>query len=177
MNDILLELADAMLPQTGLTALFKKRKDFWEIFAGRHEEISALCSTMRAALPCLQDVCEGLSRIDVKGEEVKRQLHVAALAGQYLADVVPDEVAKNALVGRAAALFQTSLRMTEASALREAARFTYQSLAERIQEIVLLTLPAWVERIRILHAQKSQGDSALIPMRKGIAEMIEKLKT
>lgn len=174
-NDILLELADAMLPQTGFAAVFKKRKDFWGIFARRSEEIAGLCAAMKAALPCLQNVCDGLTRLDEKSAGVQLQLSAGALASQYLADLVADDVARNALIGRSAALFQTRLRMAEADAMRDAARFTYRSLAERIQEIILLTLPAWVERIRMLAARKNQDDLEFDPVRKDVSEMIERL--
>lgn len=141
---------------------------FWKSNAGpaalleaRQSELAQLRQHLADALPSLRSLQAELQGIGSELAPLAVQLEALSLAAHYMADAL-DAAADpraHALMQRASALAQTVLHIHGGLQLRQGSQHSLDGLIHRIQDSVLLALPAWMEKVALATQARQLNDT------------------
>lgn len=158
-------------------AFWKKKCTPAEELADHSGEINQIRSILERALPKLDGIREKLELITREIEKSVRHIHAEALAAQYLADKLnsSDQQKSHILQTQSISLMKTVALVQEGIALRNVTISQIEALSNKIRESVLVTLPAWMERVSFTF-NNSPTDTDLFNLRSGIGDLLIQLK-
>ena len=152
LHALLQDIADEWLAPAKSPLLFwKSNAGPAELLQSSQVELAQLRQHLADALPVLrtlqaelQGVCSELAPLAVR-------LEAWSLAAHYLADTLDSgaDPRAYALLQRASALAQTVLHIQGGLQLRQGSQHSLEGLIHRIQDTVLLALPAWMEQVAL----------------------------
>ena len=135
---------------------------FWKTSAGpaallqaSQGELAQLRQHLAEALPALRSLQAELQGIGSELAPLAVRLEALSLAAHYVADALADpsdsgaDPRAHALLQRASALAQTVLHIHGGLQLRQGSQHSLGGLIHRIQDTVLLALPAWMEKVAL----------------------------
>ena len=135
---------------------------FWKRSAGPAErlqssqgELAQLRQHLADALPALRTLQADLQGVCSELAPLAVRLEALSLAAHYVADVLADTLDSGAdprayaLLQRASALAQTVVHIQGGLQLRQGSQHSLDGLIHRIQDTVLLALPAWMEQVAL----------------------------
>ncbi len=137
---------------------------FWKRSAGPAErlqasqgELAQLRQHLADALPALRTLQADLQGVCSELAPLAVRLEALSLAAHYLADALTDtdtdgagaDPRAYALLQRASALAQTVVHIQGGLQLRQGSQHSLDGLIHRIQDTVLLALPAWMEQVAL----------------------------
>ncbi len=131
---------------------------FWKRSTGPAErlqasqgELAQLRQHLADALPALRTLQADLQGVCSEMAPLAVRLEALSLAAHYLADTLDSgaDPRAYALLQRASALAQTVLHIQGGLQLRQGSQHSLDGLIHRIQDTVLLALPAWMEQVAL----------------------------
>jgi hypothetical protein len=145
---------------------------FWKSDAGPAQvlhasqaELAQLRRHLSDALPELRTLQAELQAISAQLAPLAVQLDALSLAAHYLADAMEAgrsaaaDPRAQALMQRASALAQTVLHIHSGALLRQGSQQSLDALIHRIQDTVLLALPAWMEKVALASQARALNDT------------------
>jgi hypothetical protein len=141
---------------------------FWKSNAGpaaqlqaSQGELAQLRQHLAEALPALRSLQAELQGIGSELAPLAVQLEALSLAAHYLADTLDSaaDPRAHALMQRASALAQTVLHIHGGLQLRQGSQHSLDGLIHRIQDTVLLALPAWMEKVALATQARQLNDT------------------
>jgi hypothetical protein len=154
---ILRPLADSLLRPVAKSMLFWKPAPSPQAMLQQAQpELAQLRRHLAQALPELRAMQARLELISSELLQLCTTLDAESIAAHYIADVLGQADARApSLMQQSAALVQMVSHIQQGLVLRSSSTQTMQVLAHRIQDTVLVALPAWMEKISLLsHAQQ-----------------------
>lgn len=145
---------------------------FWKSDAGPGQvlqasqgELAQLRQHLSQALPALRTLQAELQAISGELAPLALRLDALSLAAHYLADAMSAGPGTDAdprayaLVQRASALAQTVLHIHSGMVLRQGSQHHLDALIHRIQDTVLMALPAWMEKVTLATQSRPLNDT------------------
>lgn len=114
-------------------------------------ELAQLRQHLAEALPALRTLQADLQGVCSELAPLAVRLEALSLAAHYLADTLDSgaDPRAYALLQRASALAQTVVHIQGGLQLRQGSQHSLDGLIHRIQDTVLLALPAWMEQVAL----------------------------
>lgn len=179
---LLLEVATSFRNQdnSGL-AFWKKWESPLEAFREREAEIDQLSTFLRAVLP---DIIDIQAKIDDGAREyvsLSATLEAQSLAAHYLSNLLTNktpeqESLSQRLLERSLSLTQTVAQIKQGDIGRQSMVREIGELISRIQDGVLLKLPAWIEQVGIVQA-KDLTKTEVYTVQRGLEDVVNQLKS
>ena len=141
---------------------------FWKTSAGpaallqaSQGELAQLRQHLAEALPALRSLQAELQGIGSELAPLAVRLEAQSLAAHYLADLLDSgaDPRAYALLQRASALAQTVLHIHGGLQLRQGSQHSLDGLVHRIQDTVLMALPAWTEKVALATQARQLNDT------------------
>lgn len=141
---------------------------FWKTSAGpaallqaSQGELAQLRQHLAEALPALRSLQAELQGIGSELAPLAVRLEAQSLAAHYLADLLDSgaDPRAYALLQRASALAQTVLHIHGGLQLRQGSQHSLDGLIHRIQDTVLMALPAWTEKVALATQARQLNDT------------------
>lgn len=141
---------------------------FWKTSAGpaallqaSQGELAQLRQHLAEALPALRSLQAELQGIGSELAPLAVRLEAQSLAAHYLADLLDSgaDPRAHALLQRASALAQTVLHIHGGLQLRQGSQHSLDGLVHRIQDTVLMALPAWTEKVALATQARQLNDT------------------
>lgn len=161
---------------------------FWKSDAGPAQalqasqgELGQLRQHLSDALPALRTLQAELQAISGQLAPLAVRLDAWGLAAQYLADTMDAaqgaaaDPRAQALAQRAGALANTVLHIHSGALLRHSSQQSLDALVHRIQDTVLLALPAWMEKVALATQARALNDTeryALAQQLQGLRDLL-----
>lgn len=165
-----------------LAASFQAKASFWskpetpwEVLRRIDPEVQQLRNELDANLQGVLTAKGKLEALSNESEKLMTMLDAYNLAALYLADLVKNQHSTRSLNDRSLSLLRTMANVQEGMVLRQVTIDEIGSLAAKIQDAVLITLPAWLECAGML-AGKTCTETEMYKAREGLREIIDVLK-
>lgn len=156
---------------------WKKTATPWEKLAEVRVELDQLRTYLGSILGELRTTQTRLEGISDELMDYTHELDAASIAAQFLADHLGASDARaQHLQGQSLTLAKMIAHITEGVLLRKSTIDEIDALADKIQESILVTLPAWIERIALTSQKTSVTDTERYTLRQGLEEILHKLK-
>jgi hypothetical protein len=152
LHALLQDIADEWLAPAKSPLLFWKSSAApAELLKARQGELAQLRQHLAEALPALRSLQAELQGIGGELAPLAVRLEGLSLAAHYLADTLDSaaDPRAHALAQRASALAQTVLHIHSGLQVRQGSQHSLDGLIHRIQDTVLLALPAWLEKVAL----------------------------
>jgi hypothetical protein len=140
-----------------------------ELLQASQGEVAQLRQHLADALPALRGLQAELQGIAGELAPLAVRLEALSLAAHYLADTLADNLAAQpgsdadprayALLQRASALAQTVLHIHGGLQVRQGSQHSLDGLIHRIQDTVLMALPAWMEKVALATQARQLNDT------------------
>jgi hypothetical protein len=150
-------LADSLLKPAPKSVLFwKSAPSPQALLQLAQPELAQLRQHLAQALPELRAMQAHLEHISSELLQLCTTLDAQSLAAHYIADTLgPTDARVPSLMQQSTALVQMVSHIQQGLMLRSNSAQNMQTLVHRIQDTVLVALPAWMEKISLLsHAQQ-----------------------
>jgi hypothetical protein len=177
LHALLQDIADEWLAPAKTPLRFWKRSAGpAEVLQSSQGELAQLRQHLAEALPALRTLHADLQGVCGELAPLAVRLDALSLAAHYLAYTLDSDVDPRAyaLLQRASALAQTVLHIQGGLQLRQGSQHSLESLIHRIQDAVLLALPAWMEQVA-LATQARQLDALNDTERYALAQQLQGL--
>ena len=140
-------------------------------------ELDQLRTYLGSILGDLRTTQTRLEEINKELEQKKEELDVWSIAAQFLSEHLgaSDSRAPH-LLGQSLTLTKMVARITEGAQLRQSTIDEVDALADKIQEGILVTLPAWIEKVSLTFQKTSVTETERYTLREGLEEILNKLK-
>ncbi len=156
---------------------WKKRQNPWETLRGHRHELDQLREHLSQALPRLRTTQSSLKELSSRFVELESELDASSVAAHYVAKMLgPGDDRAMHLTDQSMSLTKTIATIQEGRPLREMSITQIDALADRIQESILVTLPAWLERVSLVFHGPSVTDTDCYTLRQGLEEIMQCLK-
>lgn len=151
------------------------RKDRPRLLALHRKEIEQLRATLAASVDALDAPMGQVMQVRGKLPELFDHLMAASLACEWLAHGEPlDDEVRAVLADRALALARTAALVRQQQAQSMASAESLSALRDRIQDAVLIALPAWLAQLA--HQPAELNDTQRFVARDALQQIIDRLK-
>lgn len=154
---------------------WRKPKTPWERLREMQVEIDQLRHELNTSLPDILELKGKLEALSSDSDKLIIALNAYSLSAIYLADLVKDQRAQS-LNDRSTNLLRTVASIQEGIILRQATIIEIGMLAEKIQDAVLITLPAWLECASALAGKSLCTETEMYKAREGLCGIVDRLK-
>ncbi len=156
---------------------WKKTATPWEKLAEVRVELDQLRTYLGSILSELRTTQTRLEGISDELMDYTHELDASSIAAQFVADHLGASDARaQHLQGQSLTLAKMIAHITEGVLLRKSTIDEIDALADKIQESILVTLPAWIEKISLTSQKTSVTDTERYTLRQGLEEILNKLK-
>jgi hypothetical protein len=150
-------LAESLLQAAPKSVLFwKTAPSAQTLLQQAQPELTQLRQHLAQALPELRAMHAGLEHISSELLQLCTTLDAHSIAAHYIADLLGHtDTRAPSLMQQSAALVQMVSHIQQGIVLRGSSSESLQALVHRIQDTVLVALPAWLEKMSLLsHTQQ-----------------------
>jgi hypothetical protein len=180
--DLLRELNTAFEPQRRgiLQGLWGKTDDPWTAYREHEREMQQLCALLdHTALAELQHVVSESASLAAEFETLAVNVMAESLAARYLAEKILDPrqrvAAITALDNRSNALLETVAHVQHGAIVRDQSMGELRRLISCVQDVVLNTLPAWIEAVTYVLRKRTPTQTDVATARTELQRMVELL--
>lgn len=169
----------AVLQDQGSKGLkfWDKKKTSWDKFQEVQSELNSLRQYLGQILPTLRQQQTRIEEISREALGLIEEIDAYSIAAQYVADTLgPGNELSDHLVTQGMSLTKAIAQIQEGNILRDAHGRAIDSLADRIQDGVLVTLPGWIERFSLLTSNPSIHETDNYSLRQSLEDLVTKLK-
>jgi hypothetical protein len=173
---ILKDIADSLAPQSSGFHLWGKQKNALELYHGSETELHQLRDHLQDILPSLRETQKKLGDISTKSTSLIDETNAQCIAIQYVEELLGDEDERTShLTSQRIALLKTIANMKDGVMLRRSISRDIDSLADRIQDSVLVALPGWIDKLMLaFQAQRTVTETERYTLYEGIKALINK---
>jgi hypothetical protein len=158
-------------------AFWKKQVTPQEKFEDAHDELEQLRGLLGNALPVLRAIQTRLEKLSHESLRLATELDASGIAAHYVADTLgAGDDRSSHLMDQSVSLTKTIAHIREGILLRQESVQEIDALADRIQESVLTTLPAWIEKATLVFHNPSATDTERYTLRQGLEDIVRQLK-
>lgn len=156
---------------------WKKVQTPWEKLQSVRNELTQLREKLSRALPELRNTQSSLNDISLEFQKLVAELDAFSVSANYIADHLGSGDSRSAhLLDQSVSLTKMIAHIQEGVILRTATVQEIDSIADRIQESVLSTLPAWIEKASLVLQRSSTNETERYVLRQGLEEIIQNIK-
>lgn len=161
-------------------AFWKKRKNPLEVFDSNRTEIEQLSHILRQQLPAISELQAKLEDSSTEFKKLLQQLDAESIAARYLADLLTTgndsrQAFAQRLLDRSLSLSQTVAQIQQGIILRQTTTAEIGKLVSRIQEGVLVALPAWMEQVSVVQAKSALTETEMYTFQQGLDTIVAQL--
>lgn len=156
---------------------WEKKQTPWEKYLERQGELDQLRQYLGQILPTLRDQQRRIEEINDQAQNVSSEIDAYSIAAQYVADTLgPAHELSGHLLTQSMSLTKMIAQIQDGTILREAHGRAIDSLADRIQDGVLITLPGWIEHFSLISLNPSMSETDNYSLRQSLEDLVIKLK-
>ena len=175
--ELLQELVEAFRNEGSSGLIFRKKINPEEKLREIREELDQLRDHLGRILPELRVTQERLEEIGSDSGKLAEELQAWSLGANYLADHIgPNDSRSVHLMDQGISLTKMIAHVQEGIMLRNVTIQEVDALADRIQESVLVTLPAWLEKTSFTFRKTKVTDTEHYELRQGLEQIVNQLK-
>lgn len=154
----------------------KKKGNPWEKFQEVRPEILQLSSLLNQLLPELIRIQSSLGGIAREHSLLVIELDAEAISAKYLAEQLgtssKHQSVVNCLMSRSLSLVQTVAQMQQGTMTRQSTIQDIEKLVSRVQDGVLVKLPAWTEQIGAYQSKSAITETDAYTCRQQLADVV-----
>ncbi|MCA9356614.1 hypothetical protein H6784_04600 [Candidatus Nomurabacteria bacterium] len=174
---LLEEVAQAFQKKSSKGRFWEKAKTPWEKFHDVQAEVDQLRVLLGNVLPGLREVQVKLGNVSTDLLELSSEIEAWSIAACFLADTLGQNDQRSShLMDQSISLAKMIALIQEGVLMREDSIREVDALADRIQEGVLVTLPAWIEKVVHVSQKTSHTETDSYTLRQGIENIIQCIK-
>jgi hypothetical protein len=157
---------------------WKKLKSPWEDFNDNRAEIDQIRNILSNAGAAITDIETKLKQLSNKSTQLIVDLDASSIASEYLSGMQGMQESKSSpLLARSMALKQTVAHIKQGVTLRQANVNDISGLAMNIQDVILITLPGWIEKVALIGRKRTQTETESYGVKQGLDAILDKIKT
>jgi hypothetical protein len=156
-----------------------RRSDPRHEYDERKDEINQLRMLLQSLYPQVLEVIDVMTSSTTSFDALEHKLVVRSCAARYLSDIfvrLSRERAAEAMMSRGVSLMQTVSNIKQGNLMRTQTVASYRHIAERIQNVVLNELPAWVQAVTVVFQQAQITKTDQVQLRTGLDTILQRLK-
>lgn len=177
---ILKEVADAFNDDGGGFFSWGKKASPWEKFQEFYPEIRQLSALLNQQIDQIIDIRAKLDGITAEFAKLMIVLDAESISARYLSDMLgtsPDKQSMvQCLLDRSLGLAQTTAQIQQGMIVRQSTVQDIGKLVSRIQDGVLVKLPAWIEQVSTFQSKATLNDTDMYACRQGLEEVTNQIR-
>jgi hypothetical protein len=154
----------------------KKTITPWEKYLEYESELKTIKSHLEKILPALREQQNRIENINEQAQKVSSLTDAYIISARYIAHLLGTNDLAHHLINQGMSLTKIIAQVQGGIVLRNAHGRAIDTLADCIQEEVLVSLPGWIERFALLSQKPSMTLTDSYSLRQSLEDLVIKLK-